>query len=226
MAVDAETVSRAERQWLEDWEAGPRRTRWSRMPLQPGDAAPDLRLRDSAGRGVNLGSLWAEGPLVVVFLRHFGCSCTMGRIARLKEELPQLVEAGARVVAICQGEAAEAAGFAERNALGIPLLCDPPRVAYDAFGLLEAAPSQIVFGLPDAFLLHDRETGAALQASRRGTPRVPVDSPWQLAGDAILDQQGRVRFIHRSQYCDDYVEPKVMLAFLRETALGFAPPSR
>ena len=31
-----------------------------------------ITLPDPDGRGVRLGSLWAEGPAVVVFLRHYG----------------------------------------------------------------------------------------------------------------------------------------------------------
>ncbi|MFN7132699.1 MAG: hypothetical protein ACK4N5_11505 [Myxococcales bacterium] len=32
----------------------------------------DLRLPDSHGREVRLGELWAERPVVLVWLRHYG----------------------------------------------------------------------------------------------------------------------------------------------------------
>ena len=32
----------------------------------------DITLPDTEGREVRLGSLWAEGPAVVAFLRHYG----------------------------------------------------------------------------------------------------------------------------------------------------------
>lgn len=35
-------------------------------------ALADLTLKDSQGAPVRLGDLWAERPLVLVFLRHFG----------------------------------------------------------------------------------------------------------------------------------------------------------
>lgn len=43
------------------------------MPsLLVGDPAPDLRLRDPQEREIRLSALWAEAPLVAIFLRHFG----------------------------------------------------------------------------------------------------------------------------------------------------------
>jgi hypothetical protein len=40
--------------------------------LHPGDPAPDLTVTDSAGAQLTLSSLWAEQPLVLAFLRHYG----------------------------------------------------------------------------------------------------------------------------------------------------------
>ena len=35
-------------------------------------AAPDLTLEASGGREARLSDAWADGPAVIVFLRHFG----------------------------------------------------------------------------------------------------------------------------------------------------------
>lgn len=40
------------------------------MVIDPKFAA--LELRDSNDQPVRLGSLWAEGPALLVFVRHFG----------------------------------------------------------------------------------------------------------------------------------------------------------
>ena len=43
------------------------------MPeLAVGDAAPDLVLLDAEERPVSLSALWKQGPLALIFLRHFG----------------------------------------------------------------------------------------------------------------------------------------------------------
>ncbi len=35
-------------------------------------ALAEISLPDTDGRMIRLGSLWADGPAVVVFLRHYG----------------------------------------------------------------------------------------------------------------------------------------------------------
>jgi peroxiredoxin len=40
--------------------------------LQAGDPAPDDWLLDKMGEPVSLASAWAEGPILLTFLRHFG----------------------------------------------------------------------------------------------------------------------------------------------------------
>jgi len=35
-------------------------------------ALAPITLADPEGRGVRLGSLWAERPVVILFLRHYG----------------------------------------------------------------------------------------------------------------------------------------------------------
>jgi hypothetical protein len=40
--------------------------------LQPGDAAPGGVALDADGQEVSLAAYWAEGPVLLTFLRHFG----------------------------------------------------------------------------------------------------------------------------------------------------------
>ncbi len=45
-----------------------------RQTRPPADARPleDMVLQDWRGSQVRLGDMWAEGPAVLVFLRHYG----------------------------------------------------------------------------------------------------------------------------------------------------------
>jgi peroxiredoxin len=210
----------AEQHWLDGWIAGPRRTRWVSLPVQPGDAAPDLELETTRGEPLRLSTLWEKEPVVLVFLRHSGCSCTATRLDRLAEELPLLHQVGAAVACIGQAEPERANRFWTARQLQVPLLCDPERRAYEAYGLLEGSPSQIVYGAPDEFLRCDPGAGAKLQLSRHGTARAAVDSPWQLPGDMVIDRGGRLRFAHRPSYCDGAVDIQVLVAAIREGQLG------
>jgi hypothetical protein len=48
--------------------------RGGNKPVAPSnvDEIADVVLQDASGDPVRLGSLWADGPAVVVFLRHYG----------------------------------------------------------------------------------------------------------------------------------------------------------
>ncbi len=210
----------AEQEWLAGWKQGPTRLRWTGLPLQAGDAAPDVELEDISGKSVRLSSFWATKPAVIVFLRHFGCSCAFDRTSRLKAEYASYVEAGASVIAIGQGEPERAMVFSKQRELPCTLLCDPQRRAYEAFDLLEGRPSQVVYDAPEEYLRRDLEAGAKLQLSRHGSERAAVDSPWQLPGDFVVDRKGMLRLTYRAQFCDDYVDPQVLLAAIREAVFG------
>lgn len=219
-------LSAADQRWLAGWHEGPQRTRWAELPLQAGDHAADLVLEHCNGKAVRLSSIWSESPVILVFLRHFGCSCATSRLERLAEELPKLTAAGAQVLCIGQAEPERSIAFKTARNLQVPLLCDPLRRAYVAYGLLEGTPPQIVYGAPDEFLLRDAAAGAALQRSRLGTPRAPVDSPWQLPGDFVVDQGGRLRLAHRPCYCDGAIDTEVLLSAIRAGQLeGSLQPS-
>ncbi len=94
----------AERRWLAAWLAGTTHIRHDELPLQVGDLAPDLELPDISGGPRRLSDFWAHGPMLLIFMRHFGCSCLAERWEGLRGELDDYAEAGARVAAVCQAE--------------------------------------------------------------------------------------------------------------------------
>lgn len=212
--------SQAEQKWLDAWHAGPQRLRWEHIPLQLGDSAPDIELADHTGQLVRLSTSWANGPALILFWRHFGCSCGLERAARLKAEYPQYLEAGASVVVIGQAEPGRSAAYRERKGLECPVLSDPERIAYSAFDLLEGTTAQILFDASDALLRCEATAGEELAASRHGTERASVDSPWQLPGEFVIGSDGTVQLAYRYQYCEDWPDPRVLTAAIR---FGGAP---
>lgn len=40
--------------------------------LKPGDAAPSGIVQTADEQSIDISSLWADGPIVLTFLRHFG----------------------------------------------------------------------------------------------------------------------------------------------------------
>ena len=219
MSEDVEQlIEAAEDRWKTGWEAGPTRLRWTSLPPQVGDPAPDATLSDHEGTDVALSSLWADRPLLILFWRHFGCSCGMDRAARLRTELPDYRAGGGDVVIVGQGEPARAARYRERQGIDVPILSDPDRSVYQAYGLLQGSTAQILFDAPDPFLRCDFDAGMGLAASRHATDRALVDDPWQLPGEFVVGTDGVIAYAHRYGWCEDYPDPRVHLAVIRGAA--------
>jgi peroxiredoxin len=213
-----ELIEAAEQRWKAGWETGPTRLRWTSLPPQAGDPAPEATLPDHHGRPTALSSLWAERPALLLFWRHFGCSCGMDRAERLRTELPDYRAAGGEVVIVGQGEPARAARYRERQGLDVPILVDIDRTTYAAYGLLQGTTAQILFDAPDEFLRCEPQAGMDLSTSRHGTDRALVDDPWQLPGEFVVDTTGVIRYVHRYGWCEDYPDPRVHIAVLRDAS--------
>ena len=216
----AQDQSQAEQKWLDAWRAGPQRLRWDHVPLQVGDVAPDLELTDHTGQTRQLSTFWHDGPAIILFWRHFGCSCGVDRAARLKTEYQDYLDAGASVVIVGQASPERSSEYRDRHTIDCPILSDPERVAYGAFDILEGTPAQVLFDAGDTLLRCEVPAGEELAAGRHGTDRATVDSPWQMPGEFVVAQDGRVQLAYRYQYCEDWPDPRVLLAAIR---FGGAP---
>jgi peroxiredoxin len=220
MSTLEEQNESAAQEWLEGWRRGPQRLRWTEIPLQVGDDAPGFELPDAEGRTVQLSGFWGEKPALILFWRHYGCSCGIDRAGMLKNDYEMFKEAGAQVLIIGQGEPERAAAYAEKYDLPpIPILCDPDFMAYEAYGLVEGKPSQILFDAPDEFLDREFEAGESLAKERRDLGRPLVDNSWLLPGEFVIDRGGIVRLAYRYNYCEDFPDRRVLRAAVREAVM-------
>ena len=219
-----EQIKAAELEWQEGWKLGPVRIRWTSAPPQVGDTAPDFSLTDMDGKPTQLSALWKEKPLLVLFWRHFGCSCGVDRAGRLQKEYKDYLATGGQVIVIGQGEPERSKAYAEKYGLPCPILCDPKFQAYEAFGLLEGTPAQILFDAPEALLMRDYSAGMKLAEDRRANGRPMVDSPWQLPGEFVIDKQGTIRLAYRYNFCEDWPDPRVLTAALNDAARPYPKP--
>lgn len=205
----------AERRFLDAFEAGPVDLTWDTPPPQVGDLAPDAELLDHEGVPRRLSSVWADRPALVLFWRHFGCGCGLARAAALREELDDLRSAGAEVAVVGMGEPERASHYRADQRLDVPILCDPDRRLYRAFGLRHGTPAQVLFDAPPEFWDHPRGLGEELATARREGGRPLVDDPWMLPGEFVVGTDGRLRLAYRYQYCEDLPDPQVLTAAIR-----------
>jgi len=222
MSLIEEQVRAAEEEFIELFARGPADSRWSALPPQVGDPAPDLRLTDSNGAERALSELWSEGPALLIFWRHYACSCGAERATRLREELSDYRDAGGNVVIVGQAEPERSAAWADDQGIDCPILCDPDYQAYRAYGLPEGQVAQILFDAPEEFWGHSRELGEQFAQQRREQGRPLVDNPWLLPGEFVVDTDGIIRLAYRYQYCEDFPNPLVLTTAIRTAGRNVA----
>jgi predicted dithiol-disulfide oxidoreductase (DUF899 family) len=166
-----------------------------------------------SGRPRRLSEFWRKRPLLLLFLRQFGCSCLAERWEKLQNEVQDFRNGGAEIVAVAQGEPERNAEVAKRRGYPFEVLSDSGRRVYDEYGLVEGTPAQVLHDF--AWKPRDTETGLKMINARRGTERAVVDSPWQLPGEFVISTNGILFLTHRYQYCEDFPPKTVIIGALQ-----------
>ena len=77
----------------------------------------------------------SRGPLVVVFVRHYGCIFCRERAAEVRSHRAAIERKGATILFVGNGLPAMAREFAAQHADGIPVLSDPGKKAFALAGM-------------------------------------------------------------------------------------------
>lgn len=109
----------------------------------------------------------------------------------MRQRYEEIAGAGGEAIAIGFGPTELLRGLASELDLPFPLLVDPDRSAYGAFGLTRGS-FRSVYG-PRTLLRYLR-----LMLRGRRLRRTEAD-PYQLGGDFVLDREGVIRLAHRSR---------------------------
>lgn len=211
-SLDALTAAASTR-WLDGWTEGP--TEAEPVGLRRGARAPNLLLPDQTGVERSLSEFWAEGFVLLMFWRHFGCSCGVDRAERLRDEMAEYESVGVRPVVVTQGEPARAAEYRTRHGLTCTLLCDPDHRAYRAYGIGHWPVERVLFDAPTEYWAHPRDLGVSFAESRREAGRPPVDDPWRGAAEFVIGADGLIRLAYLYQYCEDFPDPRVFITTAR-----------
>ena len=130
------------------------------------------------------------------------------------EAVPEIEDAGARLVVVTPQTAARAAVWRDELSLGGALvIADPQRVLYDALGARRPAP---------LWLLRPRVVTAGLRAliARESVGWTPGDDTLQLGADVVVDRDGQIAFLHVAADAADRVRPEGLLAVLQGLELA------
>jgi peroxiredoxin len=161
-----------------------------------GDEVQDLiNTLDSAvtQSGERLVQLIQSSPVLLVFLRHAGCTFCREALGDISRARSTIEAVGARIILVHMGDSEAMDNLVRKyGLLGVDRICDSQQRLYGAFGLKRGKLRQL-FG-PKVFL---RGFQAAI-VGRHGIGRLSADS-FQMPGLFLIGQAGILRrFRHRS----------------------------
>jgi len=163
--------------------------------LRVGQIAPDATVTDINGAPVSLASLWANGPVLLAFLRHFGCIFCRERLCQLEKAQAEFTAAGLPIVALALGEPRHAKRYGPRLAPSITCLAAPSDAAYTAYGISHGVGAA---SMPKVL-------GAGLRAALSGNMQGRVTGDQLFLGATfVIEHGGRVRWAHFDTFAGDH----------------------
>jgi peroxiredoxin len=137
---------------------------------------------------VELSERWRQGPLVVAFMRHFGCPFCREQLIDLDRAHDDIRGAGGEVVCVFQYRAAPTRNFCRQRGVDLDCLGDPERQAYGAVGLERGSARD---------LYSPRLSIALVRAARKGAfSGKPEGDARQMPGTFVVGRDGRLALAH------------------------------
>lgn len=177
-------------------------------PAHTPSAAPDIEVFDVDGKPVRLADYWQDRLTALVFMRHAGCIFCREQVKDLRDRAEALDRAGLSVVVITPDRPSRARKFADDYNVPFPVLTDPQRNAYRAYGLMDGSFGQLVN--PRIVARGAKATMNGIFLSR------PTSSPRQLPGTAIVGPDGQLRHLHHARDAADHLTSDQLIALADE----------
>jgi peroxiredoxin len=174
----------------------------ARTMLKVGDRAPAIVLENAKGAIVDAGTLLKKGPVIVTFYRGGWCPYCNLELKAYQEILPEIVAAGASLVAISPEKPDDTVSTAEKNALTFEVLSDVGQKVGRAFGLVYEFTEE----LKSAYRGFNLDIPA-----RNGTP-----DEWALPVSAtyVIDRDGSIIYAYTDVDYRDRADPRDVLKVL------------
>jgi peroxiredoxin len=182
----------------------------ARTMLKVGDRAPAIVLRNAKGESVDVARLLKHGPVIVTFYRGGWCPYCNLELKAYQDVLPQIIAAGATLVAISPEKSDDTLSTTEKNALAFEVLSDIGQKVGRAFGLVYDFTEE----------LKTAYQGFKLDIpARNGTP-----DEWALPVSAtyVIDRNGVIIYAYTDPDYRDRADPSAVLKVLTEHAIAAA----
>jgi peroxiredoxin len=177
--------------------------------LTRADELARMTVLDASRTAIVLGTLWAERPAVLVFVRHFGCIHCRAHVIDLVRRIDLVRKAGAELVIVGSGTPNFIAGFRDETGWDGPVYVDPSLEVYKA--------AQLERGVLKTFspLAIGKTIGAFASGVRQGRTQ---GDPWQQGGTLVIAPDHAVLWHHVSKRSGDNARPEDIAAALARHA--------
>ena len=189
------------------------------MHLETNISAPPFKLKDIFGRMIDL-ERYKEKKVLVAFFRHAGCPFCNLRVHELTKAHEMLKQKGLEMIFFFESkERVLLRSTFHKEVSPIPLISDPEKEWYNAYGLETSAYKSAV-GHLTGFIQ------STIKAKMKGLPvhaMADGESISTMPAEFLLDKDLVVRKLHYSQKLTDRLSMEEILAFANEQRQGVKP---
>jgi len=165
-------------------------------------------LENAKGATVDVGTLLKKGPVIITFYRGGWCPYCNLELKAYQEILPQIVAAGASLVAISPEKPDDTVSTAEKNALTFEVLSDVGQNVGRAFGLVYEFTEE----LKSAY--HGFNLDIPARNGTLGEWALPVSATY------VIDRDGSIIYAYTDVDYRDRADPHDVLQALTKTAIA------
>lgn len=186
------------------------------MTLELNNAAPVFDMKDIYGRQINL-EAYRGKKVFIGFFRHAGCPFCNLRVHKLTNMHQELKANGLEMIFFFESkEKILLRSTFHQEVSPIPLISDPEKEWYDAFGIEDSSKKSTV-GHITSF------ARSAIQAKLKGLPMhlmADGESYGTMPAEFLLDENLIIRKLHYSQKLSDRLELEDLMEFARQKQMA------
>lgn len=179
------------------------------MDLKKNVVAPIFKLQDIFGRTIDLNE-YNDKKILIAFFRHAGCPFCNLRVHALTKVHEDLKSKGLEMIFFFESsEKVILRSIFHREVSPIPIIADPEKQWYDAYGLESS-------GYKSAISHITSFVQTAIKAKSKGVPMHPMadgESISTMPAEFLVDQGLIIKKLHYSQRLNDRLNLEDIIAF-------------
>ncbi len=164
--------------------------------LNVGEAAPNVKVKLVDNTVVELENIWQKGPVLISFLRHFGCTFCREWLSELEKHHGEITDAGMQSVAVAMGETKHAERYCGELAPDVTCVLQEDADPYKAYGLTQG-------GVKELMSFDVLKAGIRSYAKGHRQGQVMGDTR-MLPGAFIVDTHGKIRYAYYGKHAGDH----------------------